>query len=473
VRRLCTATSITSGTHDVRRSHLLEEFTSSAKEIAEASVSATRKIAGDVRQVFNPAPAGSPGPPAANPRGMDPARFKGIIVRLLKILIVVELGGALLEGLSTHRWIRFGQDLVIAGILYVTWGRLQALVRKKKEDSRLQIERSPQEVGLFDALAFSLLWSDEIYADIPSDRRRLVIISYTLMAIGLLIAYVRFDLGLMGLVLAGGLVLGAANLVVWVVSMEREQRNSLQTELQLAREVQQALMPTEHPALPGVDIAGASIPAREVGGDLFQFSAIGKDDRRFGVSVIDVSGKGLQAAMSATFTVGALASEVSASSSPAAILTRLNAVLYRHSRRGHFVAFLLFVLDVRRLKATFTNAGQTKPLLLRDGSLRWLDAVGVHFPLGMRPDTSFEECEIPLRPGDVVLLLTDGFTDAMNARQEMFGAERLEEVLREPGVADKTAQGILDHVREAVQRFVGQTPQHDDMTMVVLRVPAA
>jgi serine phosphatase RsbU (regulator of sigma subunit) len=280
-------------------------------------------------------------------------------------------------------------------------------------------------------------------------------------------------MGLMPLVLAGALVLGAANLVVWVVSMEREQRNSLQTELHLASEVQQALMPTEHPALPGIDIAGASIPAREVGGDLFQYSPIGKDDRRFGISVIDVSGKGLQAAMSATFTVGALASEVSASSSPAAILTRLNAVLYRHSRRGHFVAFLLFVLDVRRLRAAFTNAGQTKPLLLREGSLRWLDSVGVHFPLGMQPDTSYEECEITLRPGDVVLLLTDGFTDAMNAQQEMFGAERLEQVLQAPGVGARTAQGILEHVRDAVRRFVGETAQHDDMTMVVLRVSAA
>jgi len=454
----------------VSRSTLFEELRASAKKVADASVSATRKIVAELRGPSNGETPPQPPARVQKPRGLDPTRFKGLIVRLLKILIIVELVGALLQGLNSHNWGRFAQDLIIAGILYVAWERLQTIVRKKKEASRKQIERSPQEIGLFDALAFSLLWSDEIYAEIPADRRRLVVISYTLMAIGLLLAYMRFDLGLMSLVLAGALVLGAANLVVWVVSMEREQRDSLQTELQLASEVQQSLMPSDHPSVPGMDIAGASIPAREVGGDLFHYSCVGREDRLFGVSVIDVSGKGLQAAMSATFTIGALASEVTASLSPAAILTRLNAVLYRHSRRGHFVAFLLFVLDLRQGRATFTNAGQTKPLLLRDGALRWLEAVGVHFPLGMQPDTVYEESAVELHPGDVVILLTDGFTDAMNPQQEMFGTERLESALQEDRVRTMTAQEILDHVRGRVRDFAGETAQHDDMTMVVLRV---
>jgi sigma-B regulation protein RsbU (phosphoserine phosphatase) len=229
-------------------------------------------------------------------------------------------------------------------------------------------------------------------------------------------------------------------------------------------------MPKEHPSLPGVDVAGTSIPAREVGGDLFHYTRVGTEDRLFGVSVMDVSGKGLQAAMSATFTLGALASEVVTATSPSTILTELNAVLYRYSRRGHFVAFLLFILDLRGRRAIYTNAGQTKPLLLRDGSLQWLDAVGVHFPLGMQPDTRYDECSIEMRTGDVVILLTDGFTDAMNDKQELFGVERLEAALREEGVRTMTAQQIVDHARAAVERFAGDTPQHDDMTMVVLRM---
>ena len=449
----------------------LEGIAEATRQVGEAVNSTTTKIVADLKKTFRQDESSQePGAPAPE---HESHRFKSIAVRLLQILVVVELLGAVIEGLNTHNWSRFGQDLVIAGILYVTWEKLKALVRKKKQESREQMEKAPQEIGLVDALAFSLLWSEEIYREIPSDRRRLVVISYTLMAIGLLIAYLTFDLGLMPLVIAGALVLGAANLVVWVVSMEREQRNSLQTELQLARDVQQALMPKEHPALAGLDVAGMSIPAREVGGDLFHYSRVGNREELIGVSVMDVSGKGLQAAMSATFTVGALASEVSASSSPATILSRLNAVLFHHSRRGHFVAFLLFVLDLSRGRATFTNAGQTKPLLLRDGMPQWLESVGVHFPLGMQPETSYEETVLDLHPGDVILLLTDGFTDAMNTRQEMFGGERLEAALRATLHRPMTAQEILDHLREAVQRFAGATAQHDDMTMVVLRVPAA
>jgi sigma-B regulation protein RsbU (phosphoserine phosphatase) len=108
--------------------------------------------------------------------------------------------------------------------------------------------------------------------------------------------------------------------------------------------------------------------------------------------------------------------------------------------------------------------------LLRDGTLQWLDAVGVHFPLGMQPDTRYDECSIEMRTGDVVILLTDGFTDAMNDKQELFGVERLEAALREEGVRTMTAQQIVDHARAAVERFAGDTPQHDDMTMVVLRM---
>jgi sigma-B regulation protein RsbU (phosphoserine phosphatase) len=344
------------------------------------------------------------------------------------------------------------------------------LLTTSKEDARLKMERSTQEVRLWDALLFSLLWSDEIYSDIPADRRRLVVISYTLIAVGVGVAYVNVNLGLMQAVLAGGLVLAAVNLVAWIVGTEREEKDTLRTELTLAHDVQMSLMPRDKPELAGYDIAGFTAPARDVGGDLFDFTCLGDCQKWFGLSVVDVSGKGIQAAMAAVFTSGAYASEAKLSTSPAQILTRLNRAVYAHSRRGHFVAFLLAALEKERRALSFANAGQTKPLLRRNGTVRWLDAVGVHFPLGMKEDSVYEEFTVVLERGDILVLLTDGFTEAMDAQQEAFGTERMERALADPGVDAMGAEALFGYITAAVRSHAGAAPQHDDMTMVVLKV---
>ncbi|MEW6509540.1 MAG: PP2C family protein-serine/threonine phosphatase [Bacteroidota bacterium] len=401
---------------------------------------------------------------------MDPVRFKRILISLLKLLVIIELVGAVLQGTSGNGWGRFGVDLLVAGILYLMWERLAAVVAQKRDESRRKMEETPQNVGLFDALVFSLLWTDKIYDNIPPDRVRLIVISYTLIAIGLVVAFLQFGTGLMPLVLSGALVLGAVNLVTWVISLEREAKETLQTELRLARDVQLSLMPTTQPVLEGYDIAGASIPAADVGGDLFDFSRLGYDGQALGISVCDVSGKGMQAAMSAVFTSGVFATETRHSTSPAEILTRLNRGIFSHSRRGHFVAFLLAAIDPARRVVTFANAGQTKPLLRNGGSLTWLDPSGVRFPLGMKEDSVYEERVVQLHPGDTLVMLTDGFTEAMNARQEVFGTEGIEAVLRQPGLESLPAREIIGRLTAGVRSHAGDAPQHDDMTIVVVNV---
>jgi len=401
---------------------------------------------------------------------VDPVRFKRILVRLLKILVGIELVSALLEGLSSGVWTRFGSDLVIAGILYVAWDKITTTVRAKKEEYRKKMETTPHTIRLWDALIFSLLWSDEIYGDIPVDRRRLVVISYTLIALGLIAAFLQIGSGLMVLVLSGALVLGAVNLVTWVISLERTEKETLQTELKIAHDVQVALMPKEHPVLAGFEIAGMSIPAREVGGDHFDYSHPGGQDGRLGISIVDVSGKGMQAAMSAVFTSGAFASESKQSGSPGEILTRLNRAVYAHSKRGHFVAFLLAVLDPAQKRLTFANAGQTKPLVRSGSTLRWLDSVGVHFPLGMQADSAYDEQTEQLQSGDILFLLTDGFTEAMNSKQELYGNDRIERALSQPGLEQLSAERLLDYLTNNVRVYAGDAAQHDDMTMVVVKV---
>ena len=401
---------------------------------------------------------------------IDPVKFKKILVNLLKVLIVIELVSALSQGSSGNGWGRFGVDLVIAGILYLTWERLTAVVRQKKEESWKMMESSPERAGLFNALIFSLLWTDRIYENVPPDRLRLIVISYTLIALGLVAAFVKIGSGLMPLVVSGALVLGAVNLVTWVISLERGEKESLQTELKLAHDVQVSLMPKSDPQIPGFEIAGTSVPAANVGGDLFDYAHLGSNGAVFGISVFDVSGKGMQAAMSAVFTIGGIAGEVDKSTSPAEILTRLNRSIFAHSRRGHFVAFLMAALDTAKKTVTFANAGQTRPLLKSRDGLRWLDPPGVRFPLGMTEESSYNEMTVQLVQGDILCMLTDGFTEAMNSREEMFGQERVEEIVRDPSVGGLSASSIIERLTAAVHTYAAGVPQHDDMTIVVVKV---
>jgi serine phosphatase RsbU (regulator of sigma subunit) len=400
---------------------------------------------------------------------IDPVQFRRILIQLLKILVIVELVGALIQGTGSGDWGRFGTDLIIAGILYVAGEQIRRVLTERRDSTRKKLEQSGDNIRLWDALIFSLLSTDEIYAGIPLDRRRLVVISYTLIALGLIALFVKIGGGLMPLVVAGALVLGAVNLITWIISLERGQRETLQTELRLAHDVQVSLMPKENPSLPGFEIAGMSMPATEVGGDLYDFLPLGEEAARFGVSVVDVSGKGMQAAMAAVFTSGAYASEAKESRSPAAILSRVNRAVYHHSRRGHFVSFLLAGIDTTTRVVHYANAGQTKPLLCSFGNVSWLEVDGVHFPLGAQPETTYKESTIQLASGDILCLLTDGFTDAMNVSHEPFGTERLEEFFKRPDLTALTAGEILSVLGDEVRRHTGDAPQHDDMTMVVIR----
>jgi sigma-B regulation protein RsbU (phosphoserine phosphatase) len=227
-----------------------------------------------------------------------------------------------------------------------------------------------------------------------------------------------------------------------------------------------SLMPKEHPTVKGFDIAGMSVPALDVGGDLFDYAPLGGGNK-FAISVFDVSGKGMQAAMSAVFTSGAFASEARLSDSPAEILTRLNRAVCAHARKGHFVAFLLAVIDPASRSVTFANAGQTKPLLRSGGCARWLDGVGIHFPLGMKNDSLYQERTMTLSPGDRLFLLTDGFTDAMNSSREMFGFDQMEKLVCKEEIASMDAARTLAFLTEQINRHTSGAPQHDDMTMVV------
>jgi sigma-B regulation protein RsbU (phosphoserine phosphatase) len=274
----------------------------------------------------------------------------------------------------------------------------------------------------------------------------------------------------MPVVVAGALVLGGVNLLAWVASLERGEKELFRAELGIARDMQLALMPKSDPQVEGLDIAGMCVPAREVGGDLYEYVQLGESDGTFSVAVMDVSGKGMEAAMEAVFTIGAFTAEAKRSVSTAEILTRLNRTVVRRSRKGQFVAFLLLAVEPVTRTIRFCNAGQSKPFLRSGGTVRWIEGEGVHFPLGMQENTIYIERQLTVSSGDVLFLCTDGITDAMDAQRQLFGAERLEALVAGLDLRSLRATEILSHVTAAVGEFTGPAAQHDDMTMVVIRV---
>lgn len=395
---------------------------------------------------------------------IEPVKFKKILVTLLKLLIVVELIGALSVGLKDGKWERFIFDVIIAVVLYFMWDRLNAIFKTKKQEYRKKIEDFPENIRLRDALIFSLLWSDEIYADIPIDRKRLVVISYTLIALGLVAAFLELGSGLMPLVMAGALVLGAVNLLTWVVSLERSQKEALDVELRLARDVQSSLLPLESPKVPGYDIAGRTIPAKTVGGDYFDFIPTG--DGRLAIAVADVSGKGLPASLLMANLQATLRSQILLNPPPHECLARANRLLFRSTSPEKFATLFYGILDIQRNLLDFCNAGHTPPLLfLGHTPPRRLDTGGLI--LGILEDASYMHDNVELKPGNVLVICSDGVTEAISPEGEFYGEERLVDLIQRD--QNLSAARLLDSIIADVDAFAAGSQHADDITLVVVK----
>lgn len=395
---------------------------------------------------------------------IEPVKFKKILITILKLLIVVELISALSEGLGQNQWQRFTFDAIIALVLYFMWGRLRVLVENKKQEYKHRIETSPENIKLREALIFSLLWSDEIYADIPVDRKRIVVISYTLIALGLLAAFVEIGSGLMPLVVAGALVLGAVNLLTWVVSLERSQKEALEVEFKLARDVQRTLLPVAPPSVPGYDIAGRTIPAKEVGGDYFDF--IPAEDGKISIAVADVSGKGLPASLLMANLQATLRGQTLLNPPPDLCVERTNKLLFQITGSERFVTLFYSLLDTKNHTLTFCNAGHPPPLLFADHTPpERLEAGGLI--LGVKEDANYNGAAVPFERRGLLVVCSDGITEALNAGGEYFGEERLiESVLR---YQYASSEELLETILDDVHTFSGGSRQTDDMTLVVVK----
>ena len=245
---------------------------------------------------------------------------------------------------------------------------------------------------------------------------------------------------------------------------EAEVRDArLGSELQVARNIQMEMLPKTWPAFPDrtdVDIFGSVEPAREVGGDLFDFFI--RDEKLF-FCIGDVSGKGVPSAMVMSVTHSLFRTFSSRMSAPARILEALNEVLCRDNNTTMFVTFFLGVLDLPTGRLRYCNAGHDHPVLAGEQT-RLLDAKS-NMPLGVFPDTRYEAQECLLPPGTTVFLYTDGLTEAKNEQRALFTRER---VLKACAGA-KDCRSLLEKVGDTVRLFMGQAPQADDLTMLAIR----
>jgi phosphoserine phosphatase RsbU/P len=243
---------------------------------------------------------------------------------------------------------------------------------------------------------------------------------------------------------------------------DSQDKRRMEEQLNIAREIQQALFPQPDRDLAYACICSQSLPCYEIGGDYFDYFDL--EDGRFGFAVGDVSGKGMPAALLASLIQGILSTQTLTGSPLATVIGNVNRHLARRSTGSRFATFFFGILDAEGI-CTYVNAGHNPPFLLRrDGSTEELTVGGM--VLGLFSSAQYEAATVQMNPDDHLVLFTDGVVEALNVSGEEFGINRLTDVLRANSYA--SSREILARLREAVLSFSVQAPQHDDITMMVL-----
>lgn len=242
----------------------------------------------------------------------------------------------------------------------------------------------------------------------------------------------------------------------------------MEEELAIARDLQMSMLPAACPQIEGYRIAASSVPAREVGGDFFDFIEMG--DQRLGFLIGDVTGKSVSGAlvMAASRSVFRMLSEQEASVGD--IMMHANRRIKKDIKSGMFVALLFVVIESKGTALCLSSAGQTQPIHVSaaSGHAQLIETVGDTFPLGILDDADYQETRVQLNHGDRVVFYTDGIVEAMNEHQEIFGFERLLELTANAG--SLPAEILLQEIIQSVNAFAGNAPQHDDLTVIVLSV---
>jgi sigma-B regulation protein RsbU (phosphoserine phosphatase) len=238
----------------------------------------------------------------------------------------------------------------------------------------------------------------------------------------------------------------------------------MKEEVRLAARIQTDLLPSSAPVVEGYDIAGRSVPAQVVGGDYFDF--IPTNDDRIAICLGDVSGKGLPASLLMANVQATLRGQTLLNVSPRVCIQRANKLLYLSTSPEKFVTLFYAILDPKRHQLSFSNAGHDNPFLLTaDRGTQRLQTGGV--VLSILEDFPYEEETVDIEPGGMLVIYSDGITEAVNPAEEQFGEGRLAKVIQDN--AQGSATGLVERIISDVNTFAGGRAQADDMTLVVVK----
>jgi len=242
------------------------------------------------------------------------------------------------------------------------------------------------------------------------------------------------------------------------------QERRLERDLALARELQVRLLPQTRPKLTNLEVAARFVPARAIGGDLYDF--VDYSLSRLGIIIGDVSGKGAPAAIYAALVSGILRSHAPIEPAPAEMLSAVNNSLGERRIDAQFVSIIYAVWDDAMRTLQVANSGLPRPIYSHDGRIEIIEATGL--PLGLFDDAEYDEFTFRAKPGDMFVFFSDGILDARNTDGELFGRQRVEQITAES--ADKSADYVVDSLFEAVEKHAAGVDPFDDQTVVAIKV---
>ena len=242
------------------------------------------------------------------------------------------------------------------------------------------------------------------------------------------------------------------------------QEKRLERDMQMAHELQLRLLPQKNPKLAKLEVAAKFVPARAIGGDLYDFFSYSSS--RMGIVIGDVSGKGAPAAIYAALVSGILRSHTPIEPSPAEMLSAVNYSLSERRIDGQFVSLIYALWDERQSTLQVSNSGLPRPIYCQGGKTEVIDATGL--PLGLFDDATYDEFTFRLKPGDLFVFFSDGILDARNPAGELFGRERAEQVTS--GCWEMSAQEVVNSLFAAVNEHTAGEETFDDQTVVAIRV---
>jgi sigma-B regulation protein RsbU (phosphoserine phosphatase) len=236
--------------------------------------------------------------------------------------------------------------------------------------------------------------------------------------------------------------------------------------METAKEIQQSFLPEAPPSIEGFEIAALTLPAEQVGGDFYDFIPISSD--RWGMVIADVSGKGVPAALFMGLSQALIRAGTADNSTPVHTVQKANDLLINEARSSMFVTVLYAALDSKGKVLHYVNAGHNPPLVFKGGTGEIILLRTRGIALGVMDDIEFEEKQLKLESNDMLVMYTDGVTEAVNKAQEEFGTERLQQMLLKNN--NLTARDFMEKLKNEVLAFSEGQPQFDDITLVVLKV---